>query len=666
MAEDGRGQRIEGFGTAVFAAQDGTTPGIAEALGDPLRSDFYDYDRFADVLVNDFNASFLRIELSHQALTNPRTLADGSPNPTFNQTANDPNLSPRLGLDYTTPVTLQSGTTRATAEANADLFDFDALRIRTGVRAATAVRAQSEDVRVIGSIWTPPHWLKGPDANFDAQPDSAPAGSQPFGAYSPAGAVPREGNEPPVFGGFADADSGLGSLRGDAESLTQFGEYVAAYVVGLERDAGIRLDAISIQNEPGNRAPLSHLLENPTLYAQALVAVDDAFTRYGIETDLIGPESIGIASVERGGFGTRQGLSDGNLIRQGEIIEAVWEAERALGRQLFDGFAVHGSDGLDRRSLRGDVTIDFAEGWDYYLNGIGQQPEGLTGPRFGPDADALTVDRQSFDGILNDPNRDLGGERFNWQTENSGVEHFWTSPTGLDNVDGTAYRPGALDQAVSLHHALVDGDVSAYLFWQLTSQTAGGLADDGSNRPADVAVLLVTDENQEYDLNQKKFAAAQHYTRFANAGMTRFDLTFTAGSEATVGTDLANDDDLLFQGEILGSLFVDEDTLDVSLVFANTYATEQLVEVDLAGLDGLVDGWVASLGDFTGVFTDADSTFALLGVDELSLDGSILSFTLGAESLTSITNNASFVPEPGSLAALAGLGGVLLRRRRIR
>lgn len=649
----GRAQTIEGFGTSVFSS---------------ASDDFYDFDRFADVLVNDFNAEFLRIELSHQALTNPRFNADGTANSTFAPTAPNSEFGAgfpqaaqeRFQLDYTTPVVLNStagldaSARQAALNENIGKFDFRSLRTNIGVSAANAVLDRKADARIIASIWTPPHWLKGEEARFGELPDAA-------------GNLARVEGTGPRFGGFAASDSGGGTL--ERAQIGQFAEYVAAYVKGLEEREGIKLDALSIQNEPGNFAGLSHQLVNAELYADALVAVNEAFDRNGIQTKLIGPEAIGPGSTERTRFGALQGPDLNAFNQQAEAIEAVWEREQALGRQLFDGYAIHGSDGFDRRSLRGDTVIDFEQQWEFYLNGLGNQSDGtLVRPDGFPvldDGTPRSIDLASFDGILDDPNVALGERRFNWQTENSGAFHQWVSPTGLDNIDGTTYEPSGLDQAVSLHHALASGDASAYLFWQLTRPTGDGeIAVGEGNRPANVEVLIITDETQVYDTSSKKFASALHYTRFARAGSVRYDLDLQLAEESQRGTRPDGTPEG-FIGDLLGSLYVDEDTLDVSLVFVNTFSSSQTVDIDLNGLDEISAGWVASLTDgFSGVVTDEERTFFGLGPEDISFENGILTVLLAAESLTSLTSNATFIPEPGSALLLAGVGGMLLRRRR--
>lgn len=619
VAASGRSQPIAGFGTAVFSADDGI---------DSDR-DWYDYDAFARSFADDLGANILRIELSHQAvaLRNPSTS--------------------RFDLDYTTPVAFDTfhtvdpedpGQTLGAAALanNIQRFDFDSYRTRVGVRAAQAVApVVGDDFKLIGTLWTPPHWMKGNRVD-QFTGERLPDGNANTPYLTPAG------------------DSVGGSIRGDAETLEQFGEYVAAYVRGLETVEGVKLDYLSIQNEPSLFAGfISSHLSNPGLYVAALQEVDRAFDHYGITTQIVAAESIGIGSrfdrardvngtvvVDRDVKDPQR--DDAALNVQAEILEAIWAAEVESGERLIDGYATHGVDGRNRGPLRGgDLQVNPTGAWDRYLGGY------TGGNKNDPD----DFNRNTFAGLNNDPLGRAGA--LNWQTETSGDPHRWTGDTDVGEAPYPPNFGSALSQAVGLHHALADGNVNAYLYWQL-SFSANDLQQERE-------VLLKVGADQDYaaaarGTDAKKFAAARHYSRFVRPGMVRYELDLALAADAGRG---ATADDY-FRGDLLGSLFVDEATDDFSLVFINTFAEARDIALDLSALSTEYGVDLSELV-LAGVATDHIATFERLA--DLIVSDGVVTLTLAPESLVSLTTNAALIPEPATAVLLAGLA--LLAPRRV-
>ena len=617
VAADGRRQAIAGFGTTVFSADDGIT----------TDRDWYDYDAFARSFADDLGASILRIELSHQAVAIQNTPGN------------------RSDLDYTTPIVFDTfdtpdpldptRTLGATALANnIQHFDFGSFRTRVGVRAAQAVAPRvGDDFQLIGTMWTPPHWFKG---NRVDQLSGVRLGDDV------PGSVPR----------LTDAgDTVGGSIRDDPATLVQYGEYVAAYVRGLEEVEGVQLDYLSIQNEPSLFSGfISSHLSNPDLYVAALKEVNRAFDNYGIDTQIVAAESIGIGSRFDRARDTDDGVvvdtqvsdpqrDDAALNVQAEIIEAIWAAEEETGEQLIDGYATHGVDGRNRGPLRGgDLQVGPTNSWDRYL-------EGYTG---GNRNDPVDFARNSFAGLNADP---LGrADTLNWQTETSGDPHRWTGDDDIGINSSVPNFGSALSQAVGLHHALTAGDVNAYLYWQLT------FSADNLEQEREVLLLVGADQDYTPGVEDKKFAAARHFSRFIRPGMIRQELDLTLGDEAGRGDEAAD----YFRGDLLGSLYVDETTLDFSLVLINTFAQDQDVSLDLSGLTSEYDIDLDELV-LAGVATDNVITFERLA-DVVVSDG-VVTLTLAPESLVSLTTDVDVIPEPATGLMLAG-AVILLRRRR--
>jgi glucuronoarabinoxylan endo-1,4-beta-xylanase len=203
-----RFQTIEGFGACLYL-------GAAHP---------YDQPWYQDLYARELGASIVRMELTPWV----------------------------CGADVTNPVPLGDD-----IEADIRRMDFSAAG---GPSAAGFIRAVNrrklDRLLLIGSLWTPPHWMKTGD-EFR----------------------------------FGHNSSG-GHLKMDADNLRQFGRYVAAYVLGFGRYCGVPFYAVSIQNELMFREPYDSCQYTPREYHDAIRAVGLAFEHYGVKTKLMGPESI--------------------------------------------------------------------------------------------------------------------------------------------------------------------------------------------------------------------------------------------------------------------------------------------------------------------------------------------------------------------------------------
>jgi len=210
-------------------------------------------------------------------------------------------------------------------EQNVALFDY-----RRSPRAAIYgelaadlefdLAANTPDrLRVLASVWTPPHWLKS-DAT-----------------------LPNGG-----------ADSAGGKLRMDADNLEQYARYMVAAVVAWERRFGVEIHALSIQNEPRFEQKYSSLVLTPDEYATALAAVVTEFEKQGRKTSFFGPEDVGY-----GKEGDRWMID-----QQLSYVKAVMA--HPIAGPAFDAFAVHGygGDGIDSDGHAAP------ENWAYYWSQI--------------------------------------------------------------------------------------------------------------------------------------------------------------------------------------------------------------------------------------------------------------------------------------------------------
>ena len=207
-----------------------------EGLGTGLASDSAVWNpTFLQVFSQDLGASALRIALSADIIPNQVT----------------------LGPDV---------------QANTNLFNFLGNYPQTnwGQFAAQAYKASNSQLRVIGSIFSPPAWLKTNDSQNNG-----------------------------------------GNLIQTPANLTQFGRYVAAYVKGFQQAYGVPLYGVSIQNEPRFSEPYPSTVYSPSQYVAAIDAVGAEFARDGITTKIFGPEEVGVD----GGFITQQVMGYVNAIQ---------------------------------------------------------------------------------------------------------------------------------------------------------------------------------------------------------------------------------------------------------------------------------------------------------------------------------------------------------------
>lgn len=177
----------------------------------------------------------------------------------------------------------------------------------------------SSELRVIASVWSPPHWLKS-------------------GATLPNGG----------------ADSAGGKLRMDPDNLQQYARYMAAAVVAFERRFGVEIYALSIQNEPRFEQKYSSMVLTPDEYATALAAVVTELEQRGLKTKLFGPEDVAY-----GKEGDRWMID-----QQLSYVHAVMQ--HPIAGPAFDAIAAHGygGDGIDSE---GHAAPD---NWKYYWSEI--------------------------------------------------------------------------------------------------------------------------------------------------------------------------------------------------------------------------------------------------------------------------------------------------------
>ncbi len=375
-----RAQTIDGFGTAMAWFMD--------SVNQNPRS-IYNTAAFRDLYFDDLGASMARIELQYTVLSDT-----GGINPVNSQ--------------METPIFLGSNTYNNIAR-----FNFDAAGVGHNKQLLQqAPQASADGFKLIGSLWSPPHWMKGPEIDWRT------------------GAVVNAGK--PTWG--VTANSAGGSLIDTPQNLQQFGRYVTAWLKGWEQAAGVPLYAISIQNELAFSEFYNSAVYNPALYVKALKAVDDAINAHNtanpsdpILTKIHGPEDVGVGPT--GDLGINW--------RQFQYINAV-RADPQANASL-DIWSTHG---VDSNSINFEnPSANGAVNWNFWNAGRSTTDPSTTWAQWqgvGPDS---------------------GDTRPTWQTERSGEVDAWLSGSRTN-------QNGALALGVRMHDALVTGDASAYLYWQ--------------------------------------------------------------------------------------------------------------------------------------------------------------------------------------------------------
>lgn len=270
---------------------------------------------------------------------------------------------------------------------------------------------EPERFKLIGSVWTPPHWMKGP-TNFTQSHVNNPSDKRPTPWLN--------------RGTFGDSIGGRLLQEVDKPgNPQQFARYLAAWVKGFEQRYGTPFHAISIQNELIFENPFdscSYLREKSGTengyyqYALALAAVRDEWQRNNISTRLMGPHgpSIGdtLTSITR-------------FNHQMKFIQAVKDHDDPT---LADFLHIY------TNNYSAEDTYN-ARMWRAYWEGVASMP------------------KESFSRAIIAPGLRQDGKQ-NWISEAGG------------HASSTA---GALDLARDAHDALVWGGASAWIYWLPTS-----------------------------------------------------------------------------------------------------------------------------------------------------------------------------------------------------
>jgi O-glycosyl hydrolase len=456
----GRAQTIDGFGTCLS--------------GTEAQSEWW-----RDLYFDDLGASMVRVDLtptfkspySDQMYNSPwKGNTIEPPGPEGNNVRTYTSAS-----DYTRTwggLSAKIAVMGPDIDANVKLFDYDAISPKTAGQLAqlgTKKKAALGDFKVIGSLWSPAPWLKVSSGNrIGGQSDPMPRNGTPWpfiwhGDFS-GGKLDTSGTARAEFD-----DTSLGGT-GPTSALTQFARGVAAYARGFQHKFGVKLHAISLQNEL-NFEEFYKSCTYPTSagYIAMLKAARHELDRYedlrGIR--IMGPEDL--MGSDAGSMWQFEGNAEPSHKNLQYLQNIAADPEAA---DSVDFFAIH-SYATDGASSAGTS----ASSWDWWVHGWSAPPAG-----------GLPANVQGFAAY---------GKK-SWMTETSGE--------GVEWLPGGSPTSGAFSIALKIHLALTTGQQSAWLYWQMTNGEAAGN-------------YALTDAKQR--AHSAKYIAAKHFFRYIRPGAVR-------------------------------------------------------------------------------------------------------------------------------------------------
>ncbi|MEL7087712.1 MAG: hypothetical protein AAGL98_04615, partial [Planctomycetota bacterium] len=371
--------------------------------------------------------------------------------------------------DYRTPVPLGNN-----LADNIDTMDFSVEGVAAYGRLARWLSANTlepERFRLTGSLWTPPHWMKGPTGVEQDFVGKTPKVPTPFlsGEH-----VPWNANNP-----IANGASVGGRLKTeDPQTLDQYGKYLAGWVAGFEDAYGTPFHAVSLQNESTFENPFDSMTfvrdqngeRDHDQYALGLKAVKDAWEDFNLDVKIMGPHVANVASSP---------ANPNNLRRQDLMIAGVKNHADPELIDFLDYYNGNFYNGIDDGAVKN--VAGFVRGGDEVA------------------ADEWTY--HTPPGTIDD------GKGY-WYSETSGESADW---------------PGAIHVALKMHNALVHGRASAYVYWQFLD---AGDVDQ---------YTLLDEAHLDDPESSKKYSAYKHFSRYVRPGATRLDATFSNGQTSIGG-----------------------------------------------------------------------------------------------------------------------------------
>ncbi len=401
-------------------------------------------------------------------------------------------------------------------------FEFSRFRYSDDLAAWLHQNAlEPERAKIIGGIWSIPHWAKAPTGAFISQ-----------GQWS--GGTPLI-----MYCDTCDTAGGTWDTGIYSQDRYQYcSRYLAAFCYGFEQHAGVPLYGLSIQNEVGyeqgfNSCTLLHeatatkgtrqnnsTTMNFNVYANALKAVKDEFALHGAldHIKLMGPHHANV----------------------GDSVANPW--------------------GLLWQTLAIDCVKDHADSaligfLDVYTNNYGAPP-----------AERAEMFRAYWEGIDSMPEKDWAsdwGEGVEFPpTMHAGIggdgKQTWNSEFGGHATDWA----GALALAGDLHTQLHWGRQSAIVYWQFAD-------------PSLSEHCLLSESQLSEPTQSPKYCAWKQFSRHIRPGAKRVKAVFNeSGGAGYGGADLMDD-----ENAINVTAYVHGADGCVTIVFVNRTGTDHPVNV---------------------------------------------------------------------------------------
>jgi|GEM_PF-1458027 len=416
--------------------------------------------------------------------------------------------------NYAIPVVLSDN-----LQSNIALFNFNRQDVTVFSDFAAWLRTnalETNRVKIVGSVWSPPHWMKGP------------TGFLQYHVTNPNVLRPT-----PWLANGTSGDSIGGRLLQDSTNLVQFGRYLAAWIKGFEQRFGIPLYAVSLQNEVSFENPFDSCTYEKGAgttnapgaagqwwqYASALKAVKDVFAEFGITVKIKGPHCAGVKDTPANPW---------ELNQQMKYIQAVKEHSDSMLIQRLD---IYGSNGY--MASHSNAVLNLAGYWRGKQNVNANWVWWLYAP-----------------GVMNDG-------KPTWFSECGGEEAAWLNGSG-----GTP-GSGAIVLAQKMHNALVHANVSAYLHWQMSDTSS-----------SENEHILLGKNNVSNPHNSKKYCAYKHFSRYIRPGARRVKATFENG-----WTSIGADSEYNTYQSLNASAYVHEEDMSVTVVLVNMRPTAESVSI---------------------------------------------------------------------------------------
>ncbi len=359
---------------------------------------------------------------------------------------------------------------------NITKFDFEVNDFRYNdemVNWLSTNALEPSRVKIIASIWSPPHWTKAPTGLSTNSVCGDPEAVTPF------------------IGCFGGAS--VGGTWDDGTYQNDYFQYnarfIAALCKGFEEHSGVPFYGLSIQNEAGYENPFNScsLFTAPksektaggtsndyTQYANALKAVKDEFALHPeITTKIMGPHHANLHQSPSNPYG---------MLAQMNAIQAVKDHSDA---SLIDFLGMYTHNYSASTATRAEM---FAGYWD------------------GIDNVSASWAAWGYPQVMH-------------QGISSDGKQTWNSEFGGHGTDWS----GALGLSLDMHTQLVYGHESALIYWTF--------CEDNHN-----VHNLVKNADLTNPENSFKYCAYKHFSRYIRPGSKRVKATFGSGAACYDGT----------------------------------------------------------------------------------------------------------------------------------